>query len=60
MGLTEWFGREEIDGRYGDRESYLERVRVDAESLAAQSVILEEDVDLVVANCADRWDVAVG
>ena len=60
VGLTQWFGREDIVARYRDKASYLERVRGDAESLAAEGVILEEDVDLVVANCGDRWDVAVG
>lgn len=60
VGLTQWFSREEILARYGDRESYLQRVRQDAESLAKDCEILPEDIELVVDNCADRWDVAVG
>ena len=60
VGLTQWFSREEILSRYGDKASYLDRVRSDAEQLAAQCIILDEDVELVVQNCADRWDVAVG
>ena len=60
VGLTQWFEREEILARYGGKEAYLELVRADAEQLAAAGVILAEDIDLVVANCAARWDVAVG
>ena len=59
VGLTKWFDRDEILRRYGDRESYLQRVREDAQQLAAEGGILEEDIDLVVENCAARWDVAV-
>lgn len=59
VGLTQWFRREEILARYGDRESYLQRVRADARQLANERAILPEDIDLVVQNCADRWDVAV-
>ena len=60
VGLTQWFDRDEILARYGDKESYLSRVRSDAEALAADNLILADDIDLVVANCAERWDVAVG
>ena len=60
VGLTQWFERDEILARYGDRESYLSRVREDANHLAAKCMILSEDIDLVVENCAARWDVAVG
>ncbi|MCY3557939.1 MAG: alpha/beta hydrolase domain-containing protein [Chloroflexi bacterium] len=59
VGLTQWFDRDEILARYGDRESYLSRVKSDAEALAKEHLILADDIDLVVANCADRWDVAV-
>ena len=59
VGLTQWLDRDEILARYGDRASYLERVRTDAEQLASECLILDEDIDLVVANCAERWDVAV-
>ena len=59
VGLTQWLSRDEILARYGDKGSYLERVRADAEQLAEERIILDEDIDLVVANCAERWDVAV-
>ena len=59
VGLTQWFSRDEIIARYGDKKSYLARVRTDAEKLAADSLILPDDIDLVVENCAERWDVAV-
>ena len=60
VGLTQWLDRDEILARYGDKASYLDRVRSDAEQLASECLILSEDIELVVANCADRWDVAVG
>jgi len=59
VGLTQWFSRADILARYGSKAQYLDRVRTDATALAAERVILEEDVDLVVNNCAARWDVAV-
>ena len=59
VGLTQWLDRDEILARYGDKTSFLERVRTDAEQLASECLILPEDIDLVVANCAARWDVAV-
>ena len=60
VGLTRWFSRDEILARYGDRATYLDLVRADAERLASEHLVLAEDVDLVVENCAERWDVAVG
>ncbi|MYD54868.1 MAG: hypothetical protein F4W96_11280 [Chloroflexi bacterium] len=60
VGLTVWLDRDEILARYGDKPSYLDRVRSDAEQLASECLILSEDIELVVANCAERWDVAVG
>ena len=60
VGLTQWFDRGEIIRRYGDRDSYLRRVRADAIARSEEGVILAEDIDLVVANCAERWDAAVG
>ncbi len=59
VGLTQWFDRDEILRRYADRKSYLARVRSDAEQRAAEGVLLTEDVELVVRNCTDRWDVAM-
>ncbi len=60
VGLTEWFSRAQILTRYGSKEQYLERVRRDAQALAEQRILLEEDIDLVTNNCAARWDIAVG
>ena len=59
VGLTQWFDRDEIIRRYGNRDTYLQRVRTDAERCASQGVILDEDIELVVQHCADRWDVAM-
>ena len=60
VGLTQWFDRDEIIRRYGDRETYLSKVKADAEEQAKAGVILPEDIGLVVQNCAARWDVAMG
>ena len=60
VGLTQWFERDEISRRYGDRETYLSKVKADAEEQAKAGVILPEDIGLVVQNCAARWDVAMG
>jgi hypothetical protein len=60
VGLTQWLSREDILARYDNKASYLGLVRDDADQLAAKGIILPEDVDLVVANCSERWDVAVG
>ena len=71
MGLTRFFPatraesertgdpRPSIEERYPSRDAYLARVRDEAVKLAARRYILEEDVDLVVANAADRYDVAL-
>ena len=40
------------------RAAYETRVRKVAERLARQRYLLEEDVDLVVANCLRRYDIA--
>ncbi|MBM4416976.1 MAG: hypothetical protein FJ033_01460 [Chloroflexi bacterium] len=45
-----------IGERYRDREDYLARVRAAAEELARQRYLLVEDVEVVVANCAVRYD----
>jgi hypothetical protein len=47
--------RASIEERYRDRSDYLARVRSEAERLAAQHYVLAEDVDLIVANAAERW-----
>jgi hypothetical protein len=71
MGFTRFFpatraGRERtadprpsIEERYASRDAYLALVHNEAVKLAEQRYILEEDVDLVVANAADRYDLAL-
>ena len=48
--------RPSIEERYRDREEYVRRVRAAAEVLARQRYILEEDVEIAVANAAARYD----
>ena len=48
-----------IEERYEGRDDYLRRVRVVAEQLAAERYALDEDVELMVANAAERYDAAV-
>lgn len=47
-----------IEERYPGREAYLERVRQVARRLADQRYLLEEDIAIVVAACAERYDAA--
>ena len=48
-----------IEERYQDRESYLEQVRDAALRLVAQRYLLEEDLEVVVAACTERYDAAL-
>lgn len=48
--------RPSIEERYRDRDDYLARVRVEAESLAAARYVLASDVDLLVSLAAQRYD----
>lgn len=48
-----------IEERYNNREGYVEMVRVEAEKLVADRYLLAEDIELVVANAADRYDAAL-
>ncbi len=71
LGFTRWFSatraerkaagdpRLSIEERYGSRAEYIELVRHDAEGLARDDYLLEQDIDLVVQNAADRYDAAV-
>ncbi len=52
--------RPSIAERYRDRDQYLRRARAEADQLVAQRYLLAEHVDLVVKNCADRWDALSG
>jgi hypothetical protein len=48
-----------IEERYRDREDYVTRVRAVAEELVAARYLLEQDIDVAVANATERWDVLV-
>ncbi len=52
--------RAAIEERYRDREDYVTRVRAAAEVLARQRYILDEDIEVVVANAAARYDAFTG
>lgn len=70
LGFSRWFAptrrardaendpRRSLEERYANRDEYLARVRRAAETLAAEGYILADDIDLVVDNCAQRYDVA--
>jgi hypothetical protein len=45
-----------IEERYRDRDDYVNRARAAAQMLARQRYILEEDIEIVVANAAARYD----
>jgi hypothetical protein len=49
--------RAAITERYRDRDDYLARVRWAAEELVAGRYLLEEDIEVVVQNCAARYDI---
>jgi hypothetical protein len=51
--------RRSLEERYSSREAYLERVRGAAEKLVAERLVLVEDVDVIVAECAARWELAM-
>ena len=52
--------RRSLDRRYVTRDDYLRMVRGLANRLAWQNYILPEDIEIVIAACADRYDAAVG
>jgi hypothetical protein len=51
--------RPSIEERYASRDQYLALVRKAAEALAAERYVLAEDIDVLVANAAARWDAAL-
>jgi hypothetical protein len=51
--------RPSLEERYQSKEQYLALVRKAAEALAEQRYVLPGDVDILVANAAERWDAAV-
>lgn len=48
-----------IEERYKSRDEYVALVRRDAEALAGDGYILEQDIDLVTQNAVNRYDAAV-
>jgi hypothetical protein len=48
--------RRSIEERYRDRDDYLTQVRAAAEALVGQRFLLAEDVDVVIAQAAERYD----
>jgi hypothetical protein len=52
--------RASIAERYQNRDAYLRLVRNDAEELARQGYLLEEDIETVLADAAARYDLAAG
>jgi hypothetical protein len=50
--------RPSLAERYLNRAAYLEQVRAAAEELVAARLVLAEDVDVIVAECAARWELA--
>lgn len=70
FGLTRFFAptadarpdgdpRPSLAERYADRDDYLAQVRQAAGALVRDRYLLEEDVPLVVENCAARYDEAL-
>jgi hypothetical protein len=51
--------RPSIEERYASKDQYLALVRQAAEALAAQRYVLPGDIDILVANAAERWDAAL-
>ena len=49
--------RRSIEERYGSKAEYLDRVRRAAGELVAQRFLLEEDVEEVVRQAGDRYDL---
>lgn len=52
--------RPAVAERYRDRADYLARLRIAAEALVAQRLMLAEDLDLAVALAAERYDALIG
>ncbi|MCH7594703.1 MAG: hypothetical protein IIB27_09335 [Chloroflexi bacterium] len=45
-----------IEERYASRDVYLERVRAAGEALVAERYLLEEDIEVSVAQATRYWD----
>lgn len=51
--------RPSIEERYPDRDAFLARVQEEAEALVEQRYVLAEDIDVILANAAERYDFAL-
>ncbi|HRA32721.1 MAG TPA: alpha/beta hydrolase domain-containing protein [Thermomicrobiales bacterium] len=51
--------RPSLEERYPTRDDFLARVREAAAALAGQRYVLDEDIDVIVANAAERYDYAM-
>ncbi len=51
--------RPSLEERYRDKDHYLSLVREAAQALIDARYVLPEDLELVVTNCAGRWDAAI-
>ena len=72
QGSTHWFPateaqrssagdpRPSVAERYANRDDYARQAREAALALAQSGYLLDEDVDLVVASCLERYDHVVG
>ena len=56
VGFTRFF---DVQARYASRDEYAGLVREAAQALVAEGHLLAEDEDLVVANCLERFDLAL-
>jgi hypothetical protein len=52
--------RPSLEERYPSRETYLAQVRSAAQALVAQRYVLDEDVEVLVEEAGERYDLAVG
>lgn len=71
QGFSRWFPvtkadrdaagevRVSIEERYAGRSNYIALVKHDVEKLAQNGFVLEQDIDMVVHNAAERYDAAV-
>ena len=51
--------RPSIEEGYSGRGDYLAKIRAVAERLAVDRYALEEDIELMVSNAAERYDAAM-
>ncbi|HVB63131.1 MAG TPA: alpha/beta hydrolase domain-containing protein [Nitrolancea sp.] len=52
--------RPSLEERYPSREAYLAQVRAAAQTLVEQRYVLAEDVDVLVEEAEERYDLAIG